>query len=118
MNKTLCVPQQSTRREPSLFETIELTRAPLTCSRCYQIGYIRAGNTCPLWHDELLQRLAAPADPLGNDMSEMDTTLGNNPDEILLSLDLASIEAELRRCIELYLVLSLPTEIRASAESR
>lgn len=43
-------------------------------------------------------------------MSEMDTTPGDNPDEILSSLDLAPTEAELRRCIEPYPVPSLPTE--------
>ncbi|KID59566.1 hypothetical protein MAN_10610, partial [Metarhizium hybridum] len=111
-------PQQSTRREPSLFETIEPTRAPPTCSRCHQTGHTKAGNNCPLRHAELLQRLAAHADPLGNEMSEMDAAPGDNTDEVFSSLDLAPTEAELRRGVETYPVPFLPTETQASAESR
>ena len=58
LKKTSQIPQQSTRREPSLFEAVEKTKASPTCSRCHQIGHSRTSNVCPLKHEELLGRLA------------------------------------------------------------
>ncbi|KAM4058364.1 MULE transposase [Hirsutella rhossiliensis] len=50
------IPKQSTRREPSAFESIEEARkAPPTCSRCHTVGHRMTAKACPLRFGELLQ---------------------------------------------------------------
>lgn len=55
------VPKQSTRREPSAFESVEIARkAPPTCSRCHAVGHTRMARACPMRFGELLQEALAP----------------------------------------------------------
>ena len=59
-NSTL--PQSSTRRELSGFETVEAIarRKPLpTCSRCRTVSHIITSKACPQRHADLLQRASA-----------------------------------------------------------
>lgn len=70
------VPLQSTRREPSAFEAVEPSKRPPTCSRCHQVGHTRAGNNCPLRHEELLARLGVPSDPVVVAIEYTNTTQG------------------------------------------
>lgn len=53
------IPKQSTRREPSAFESVEMARkAPPTCSRCHAVGRTRTARACPMRFGELLQQEA------------------------------------------------------------
>lgn len=57
------IPQSSTRREPSGFETVEATTRPKVlprCSRCHTLGHIMTSKACPQRHMELLQLASAP----------------------------------------------------------
>ena len=59
-NSTL--PQSSTRREPSGFETVEAVTRPKAlprCSRCRAVGHIMTSKACPQRHAELLERALA-----------------------------------------------------------
>lgn len=80
------IPVQSTRREASAFEAIEASKRPPTCSRCHQVGHTRAGNNCPLRHEELLARLAASSGPaaaaIGNTHTTQSSAFENGPSRL------------------------------------
>lgn len=41
------LPESSTKRDPSQFEVVEITRAAPTCSKCHTIGHRRGAKVCP-----------------------------------------------------------------------
>ncbi|KID80963.1 hypothetical protein MGU_11634 [Metarhizium guizhouense ARSEF 977] len=64
MLKDSNIPKQSTRREPSAFESVEMVpKAPPTCSRCHAVGHTRAAKSCPMRFQELLQEEALASEP-------------------------------------------------------
>lgn len=82
------IPRQSSRREPSSFETVEvMAKVLLTCSRCHAVGHTRTSRVCLMRFEELLQQGTATPE------SRLQSVALSNPD-LKLDQNMHSVETQ------------------------